>query len=707
MLKRIVWLVLFVGLAMGLVGSPVQAQSNDNRLVLSDIEYQSSFPTISFNMRAYVDGYLSEGLENTLSITEDGGMIGAPIIERLPDLPVHLTVFIDNDPYSFSGRSTSEVNQILGSLRDLGYRDGDTISLYSTNGKFADHTSWSSFNTWLQNGMSVPSGNDLNSQPALTTALRETAARKESGETVGFIYIVRVLQEGYSAANKNTVINGIAAEAGRLGLAIHIIHADSATSGYQDSLSVLAQQTGGGYIGLISGSTTPQFTTQFSPMVAPLFRSRANYRVQYQSTGNSTASRNVSVQAAGQTNSFTYAVALQPPIVTIHTPNNGQIIDRQVIQNVEAGRNEIGMNSADVRFSVSFPDNYPRPLQNVQILELSTNAQLPIYTLIPGASETVFQTTWDLAQIDTPGDNPRTLRVIVTDNLGLPGQAEVGVTMPIPAPPPVPVPDIINIVRHVCDVNSTSRECFMARVVEYTPYLIIAALFIMVLLLRRQILNSPIGKGISYVAETVTDVYGDVKSTIIGLFGGSDDTAEPPDFAYLTITSGQTAKINGEESADRRIPIKQLVTRIGRGKNGNHISFYSEADKGSLSRNHCSIDIDIMQKTVRVKNISDKNHIQVNQKTLNPGQLEILPNNATLVLGNPDNKGVSFIFTYGPTLMGGAKPTAQVIETDVDDPTKPDRHSVYGDEPIAPRPQPVVNTNHHSDDNEWMKGLRS
>jgi pSer/pThr/pTyr-binding forkhead associated (FHA) protein len=721
---------------------PVTAQASDDRLVLTNIEYDG-FPEVSFELRAYVGGRLAEGLETGVSITEDGGFIASPVVERLGDLPVHLTIFIDNNPYSFSRLSNQEILGILGSLQQLGYRDGDTISVYSTAGKQADYTTWAAFSRWIQAGGSIFSGDDLNSLPSVVSALRDVGLQKDAGETVGFLYVVRVVQEGYDSSGKSTAVSSISSEARRVGVAVNVIHADSQTSGYENDLSNLTAQTGGTYVSLVGRTSSPQAAARAGAALSPLFTSRANYRVRYRSSSGTAAARAVEVNAAGQSSAINYTVPLQNPVIVIDAPRNGQVLDRRVTANASVGRNEFSNSSADVRFRVEFPDNYPRALRQVQVVDVSPIAQTSIYALAPGATETVFQTTWDLAAITEAGDNPRTLRVAVTDELGLSSVSEAQVTIPIPVAPPMPTrPPDITVVETPCERDLASGECVVSRVTLFAPYVVALVLLLMVLSLRRQIARIPVvqgaGRAVRQLATQIGTQVGEARRTLVGIFGGDDeekgnDKNPPPKqpdsnvYAYLEVSNGPDAKMRGRV-VGRRIGLVDKVTRIGRDPQQADIEFYGPESSSSVSRSHCAIAIDVGRRVVTISNISENNRLTVNGVRVEPTKSYPLENNAYVELGNLSRNGLSFDFRYAAMLGGGVTldtqvgsepsvptyigtdPSPEAIRTSAEVPML-DTTSDDGEESERPETQPRFGRRRGSSNDkksdDWMKKLGS
>jgi len=667
-LSVIRWCCLLLGIISLLL--PAGAQDAAGSGVVLSVPDSSAFPEVSFNVRVYAGGRLLEGLETGFSITEDGGFIASPVAERLPDLPVHLTVFIDDNPYPFVGVAATEIRDILGNLSQLGYRDGDTISVYGTRGKAADYTTWSAFNRWLQGGASVPAGDraedDKSSITSLDSALREVGAQKAAGETVSFLYIARVVQEGNGSAASTAAMNGISAVAKQFGITVHVIHANTnnGNTGYEAPLATLASQNGGVYIALNGSSTSAGAISRAGTALSPLFTSRAQYRVRYRSSSGSAAARAVTVSASGQSASTSYTVVLQNPVVSILTPTNGQSLDRGVLANYDVGRNEFSINSADVQFSVEFPDGIIRPLRQVQVVEVSPTTEQSIYTQIPGAGESVFQTAWDLSTITGAGDNPRTLRVVATDELGLTGVSQVQVIVPVPIAPAVPtaLPPVV-VVLSACEQNLTSQDCVVSRVTLFAPYVAMVILGVMVLLLRRQIARIPVVQGVGQVARNLATAIGtrvgEIRKTILGDSSPDpepDPTQPPPAnpqdavaFAFIHVSNGPDGKVQGRV-VGKRVPLVNKITKLGRDPQVSDIEFYGPTAQSSVSRSHCEIEVDSGRRTATLKNLSESSPLSVNGVRLSHKQSTDLPDNAYVEVGNINRNGLSFDFRYGPKM---------------------------------------------------------
>ncbi len=192
-----------------------------------------------------------------------------------------------------------------------------------------------------------------------------------------------------------------------------------------DDLASLATQTGGSFFTFSGTEAVPDLETYLEPL-------RPAYRLVYESRLASAGAHQVSAQVnlpEGQLFSLpqTFEINLQPPDPTLVTPP--VVIARTFAPSAtadELSTTDLTPLDQTLIIAVTFPDGYPRPLvRSILIVDetvISENNAPPFDTF-----------RWDLRSYTQ--DGLHTLRVEVTDSLGLIGQSPesvVQITVPTP-----------------------------------------------------------------------------------------------------------------------------------------------------------------------------------------------------------------------------------------------------------------------------------
>jgi hypothetical protein len=165
-----------------------------------------------------------------------------------------------------------------------------------------------------------------------------------------------------------------------------------------------------------------------------LTNARYTYTVTYRSTSAMEGTRNLSVviggtETAAESAGASYSVALQAPLVTITNPIQGAPpIVRTGQKKLDSGEVVYDKNDQLIEWQITWPDNLPRNIMSITIVMKTVTGEETIATF-SGETNNAVSHSWDLRSITPEGDNPRDLRIIVEDELGMKTSSEVVAVM--------------------------------------------------------------------------------------------------------------------------------------------------------------------------------------------------------------------------------------------------------------------------------------
>lgn len=169
-------------------------------------------------------------------------------------------------------------------------------------------------------------------------------------------------------------------------------------------------------------------------LFAGLTNARYTYTATYRSASAMEGTRNLSVviggtETAAESAGASYSVALQAPLVTITNPIQGAPpIVRNGQKKLDSGEVVYDKNDQLIEWQITWPDNLPRNLESITIVMKTVTGEETIATF-SGDTNTAVSHSWDLRSITPEGDNPRDLRIIVEDELGMKTSSEVVAVM--------------------------------------------------------------------------------------------------------------------------------------------------------------------------------------------------------------------------------------------------------------------------------------
>lgn len=437
---------------------------------------------------------------------------------------------------------------------------------------------------------------DNEGNPYLALKTSSTAAlsafAKEFENQRSFKYINDVLMETYSlaAAETNTrtqptyiivlsgpdtmhmvanLLENVNQQYATYRIPLHVIQVEHRTLSFRsiNDLKELANSGRGNYYRIRQNDAKTQvFAALDEPFFARIVKERVTYTVEYRSISGDTGIRNVTINVnEANTNSlnqnaFTYSVLLANPQVSFSQPTNGVQIVRNALQNM--GNNlAYDLDSTMIEFDIAWSDGYPRSIVAVD-LKIISPIGVETVSMPVGASGTTYQHRWDLRQFVQEGENPITLEVVVTDELGLIGTSDpVALSILNAVPEEIIVAPIVQEMAREMEEKLT-RTNYLAYGLAGVALLLVVALFIM----RNKIRQIDIkGVGSAFVAQ--------VRKTLIPV------RSNQKPIASLEVISGPQNMI-GE-----RLPFATEDVKLGRDPNIVDFAFFSDSNS-SVSGMH-------------------------------------------------------------------------------------------------------------------------
>ena len=301
------------------------------------------------------------------------------------------------------------------------------------------------------------------------------------------------------------------------------------------------------------------------PAIDTLFQSmgvwRNQYLITYRSPNSQSGNRNVVVTTSSNNIpvSATYSVTLQPPQITIQSPNKGSTVTRQAGTTTQ-GQSGVGTDFTTVKITIDWPDGHPRKITSVSLI---VNNQTQGTTSNPNLdSSGVMNIPWDLRSYSLVGQNPVSMQIQVTDELGMTSSST---SMPfiVLVQPNISVP--VDICKGLPKFLCTA----VTFVLPYTNFIAIGialVALVLVIVFRRRIVSAgaPMVESVGNFVKSVTKRF---------------SVSTPK--AYLEILKGA--------DSDRTIFEIYGKTPIGRSREDVGLLFRENEEDSVISRLHCTI----------------------------------------------------------------------------------------------------------------------
>ena len=461
-------------------------------------------------------------------------------------------------------------------------------------------------------GILVVTGNQANYLQPLTTdkellnqGLEEIPQQAEK-ISFGRYGIDRALNELLYSPAKNTLaqavvfmtpqlfhgsqgLDEIISKAIAAGIPIHsVLTRDIEYSEASEPLQDMASQTGGVYLHY-----------KDNPSLQPMFESLNEQRTQVLMTfrsrigGSSERTINLTLKDISGTykTTETYQVSLQPPVISLLSPQANQEIVRQA-DSAGADMAFVEPTMLPITASITWPDGFPREIASAQLIVDGSPASTSFSKSPEGLS---FE--WDLRPYQAPGAQLAYLSVHVLDELGLSSESdEVAVKIQVSVPEithtasPIPQAALVTQVASSPALPSPPAACsnlvgsratlcrsaILGKALVSTPSgwfamggLLIAIFAILMAFHFRSPIRQAGGKAFEAMQETVTQL------------------RRPPhkgSGAYLLVLRGD------EEMAAKSLPLSSdHVTILGRSLREAELAFQVNYERSVVSRKHCEI----------------------------------------------------------------------------------------------------------------------
>jgi hypothetical protein len=360
---------------------------------------------------------------------------------------------------------------------------------------------------------------------------------------------------------------------------------------------------------------------------------RNQYLITYRSPSSTTGNREVviSTMINNITASNTYNITLQPPQVTIQDPVANSTVIRKP-GTATLGKNDTGFETdiAPLKVKIDWPDNHPRELTNISVVvDNQTQGAIANPSL---DNSGIVQVPWDLRTYNQIGQNPVSIQVQVTDELGMTSTS-------------ASIPLIVMIQPDACKGLTgflCSAVIFIAPYANFLAVGISLAALALVIIFRRQIATV----GTSIVEGGIAIITRVTKRR----------TASSPK-AYLQVLAGIDS---GRTTFDLF-----GTTPIGRSRRHAELIFHATDEDSPVSRLHCTILDDDSVFSIRDEDSQWGTYL--NNKKLEALTPEELHEGDEIELGQVERGGIRLRFSLAdPNDNGSSDSDREEIPIDED-----------------------------------------
>ncbi|MGA9192616.1 MAG: FHA domain-containing protein [Anaerolineales bacterium] len=620
-LLRSVLVAAFMAIGVAVLGAAAQSGTT---FFVTNVD-SSGFPVVSFDLRAVGLGQkVVSGLNaGDITVYENGQEASDVQVTPSEDGPITYIFVIDQGRLAnFQSFGESNIRQAITTLVSGGFfKDGkDTVMVLARQNTDSDQTvtllpatqSGSDLTTWA-----AAFGFDRGSRStkgllAVDDAVNQLGDLVEvpGSQTAAILFFTRFIEDPSSTVAPTSATN-TAAKASDQQASVYVFQTDLSQS-RRDALQLLAEGSGGIYTGL----TRSGVLSQVSSVYQIIDSQRAFYSVSYRSAIGDVGRREITINTPTRPSEGavgSYEVSPTPPSVSITEPTANSTIRREATLPADSATPVFDTSQKPVTAEISWPDGFPRQITTAQLF---VNGNLESSADVAAGQSTVTF-NWDLSDITDIGINPVSLRVNVTDELGLSADGESSVDVAV-APPPTSSTGILGSVPTAAAIG--------------VPVLCVLGILGLAVLAGAFFLLRGRSKG---PAETGTDPDDEAMRTMF--------QAELPELALATLTvmEGPSGMI-GE-----RLKVTGIKVSIGRDPSQSDISFYSDAES-SVSRLHCTIELN----DDNAFRLTDKNSsagTRLNGRRIQANSPVVLADGDEIVLGDLAQRGVKLQFNFART----------------------------------------------------------
>jgi len=585
----------------------------------------SGFPVVTFDMRAVTLGQkVVSGLNaGDVTVYENGQEASDVQVTPKEDGPITYIFVIDQGRLAnFQTFGVNNMRQAITTLVSGGFfKDGkDTVMVLARQNTDSDQTvtllpatqTGSDLTTWA-----AAFGFDRGSRStkgllAVDDAINDLGDLVDvpGSQTSAILFFTRFIEDPSRTVAPTSATN-TAAKASNQQASVYVFQTDLSQS-RQDALQLLAEGSGGTYTGLTRSGVLSQVTSVYQLIDSQ----RAFYSVSYRSAIGDVGRREITINTPTRPSEGavgSYEVSPTPPSVSITEPTANSTIRREATLPADSATPVFDTTQKSVKAEITWPDGFPRQITSAQLFvngNLESSADVA-----EGQSTVTFD--WDLSDITDIGINPVSLRVSVTDELGLSADGESSVDVAV-APPPTADTGILGSVPTAAKIG--------------VPVLCLLGILGLAVLAGAFFFFRSRSKG---TAETSAEPDDQVMRTMFA--------PEMPELALATLTvlEGPSGMI-GE-----RLKITTLKVSVGRDPSQSDVSFYSDAES-SVSRLHCTIELND-DNAFRLTDNNSSAGTRLNGRRIQAGSPVVLADGDEIVLGDLAQRGVKLQFNFART----------------------------------------------------------
>jgi hypothetical protein len=218
------------------------------------------------------------------------------------------------------------------------------------------------------------------------------------------------------------MINLLVNTATEVGTQIHVVQ----TSDQAKAFSLFSEMTDGtgGSITRTEATIGAGSSELDNGLFSTLSNLRGTYTLSYRTTSGASGTRNLSVLLNGVTSTSdtqksSYSIDLQPASVTLQAPLAGANLTRTAETFVDPIFT-YDKDTVPIDFTIDWPDGIKRLPSKIRVIGITSTREVPIQDFAgTELNQTAYHADWDIKDLTSEGDNPLSIRVEITDELGL------------------------------------------------------------------------------------------------------------------------------------------------------------------------------------------------------------------------------------------------------------------------------------------------
>jgi hypothetical protein len=636
--KSILALFIVCLLLMSSFVLPVFAQGTLSNLKLSPFDI-SDFPNVKTSLQAIGSDNepITDLTNQSISVTEDGQPVQFSIAPYAAGIKVDFLIDAGPGLNSIGATGDKRINEMKAVIKSFisQMNISDSVMISALDGNQTNVINdFSSSSTDLQNALDnyqYSASQYSSGYDGILNALSMLNKQKD-GKKQFIVFLSSGIQEGHD----NTYQTIISQLTGTDHPTIHtLLFRKGDEDVWSPNLQELANLGGGIYSQYNSNLVTDSLYQSMG-----LWRNQ--YLITYRSTSNSVGNRQVVITTLSNNiqTTGTYEISLQPASVIIQDPVASSVLIRRP-STTNQSQSDTETDVSQVKVNIQWPDGHPRNITSVQLL--AGNQSVGTLTNPSLDSTGQLEIPWDLRAFTKLGQNPISLQVQVTDEIGITGSSSS-------------IPLIVLVQSNVCN-GLPNFLCpaitFISPYANYLAMLIALIALILVIVFRKKIVSvggNIIEKGITVIENTIHYKKSNPK-------------------AYLEVLEGYSERTRFEIYGN---------TPIGRDHSVTELTFQERDKNSAISKLHCTI-LDDDDGTFSIRDEDSSNGTNLNGKTLEVLVPEALHEGDIIELGQVERGGIKFRFSLSnsdsisSTLEQNGFDDDALGESEVIDKTKPRR----------------------------------